>query len=78
MNHVDTGTTRCHARNVEEEDVVLREGHHGFIAALIWSLFDVHPLERRTIGSFQETHVQAEQFSMRQRICSATNQQVIK
>jgi hypothetical protein len=65
VDHIDTGTACWYIRNIEEEDVVLREGHHGFIAALIWHLFDVHPLECRTIGSFHETHVHAEQFSMR-------------
>jgi hypothetical protein len=64
VDHVDIGTASCHTSNIEEEDVVLSEGHYGFIAARIWRLFDVHPLDCRATSGFHETHVEVVQFSM--------------
>lgn len=57
MNHIDVGATSRHTGNIEEEDMILSEGHHGLIVTRIWRFFNVYPLERSAIGSFQETHV---------------------
>jgi hypothetical protein len=52
VNYKNVSTASRHTRNVEEKDVVLSESHDGYIAARIWSLFNIHPLERSAAGSF--------------------------
>jgi hypothetical protein len=69
VNYVDVGTASYHIRNIEEENVILSEGHNGFVAGRIRRLFNIYPRERSAIGGLEKAHVQVEQLSMRQRVC---------
>lgn len=60
VNDIDIRATSSCSWDVEEENVILSECHHGLISARVWRLFNVRPLERGAIGSLQEAHVQAE------------------
>lgn len=65
MDDEDIGGAGRHARNINEVDVILGEGHDGAVITPVRGSLDVVPAERGAGSGSQGTHVKAEEFALR-------------
>ena len=68
VNDKDLCRSGRDARDVDEVDVVLSQGHHGLIAGWVWGLFLVDPCDWCAVSCLERTHIQREQVSVGKRI----------